>query len=460
MKKMKKLLALLLALVMALSLVACGGSSDTTTDEATTDDASTAEETTDDTSTEEATDDTTEDAATGEKQDVSLRVWGAEEDQALLAELVEGFKEEYADYANFTIEIGTESESTAKDTILTDIEAAADVFAFADDQLTELVNAGALQSIDALDDALVNYTGKSVADIEAANSAGSVAAATKDDTLYAFPMGGGNNYFLYYDSSVLSEEDVASWDSLLAAAEAAGKQVGMTLASGWYNASFFLGAGFTTSLNDDGTTAIDWNTTSASGYTGVDVVKSMLSIASSDAFMAIADGDISNQIASGSLCAAVSGTWDAEAAQTAFGDGYAATKLPTFTCAGDQVQQGCFSGFKLIGVNAYSENAGWAALLAEYLTNEESQTARFEARQLAPTNLNAASNEAVAANVAIAASSAQDVYGVVQSVGSKFWDPTATFGEMIAQQQLDAEDDAAIQAALDEMVTGVTAAVD
>ncbi|MCD7733742.1 MAG: extracellular solute-binding protein, partial [Clostridiales bacterium] len=344
--------------------------------------------------------------------------------------------------------------------ILTDIEAAADVFAFADDQLAHLVNAGALQSIDALNDALVAYAGKSVEDIEAANGAGSVAAATMNDTLYTFPMGGGNNYFLYYDSSVLSEEDVASWDSLLAAAEAAGKQVGMTLSSGWYNASFFIGAGFTTSLNDDGTTSIDWNGTSSLGYTGVDVVKSMLTIASNSAFMAIADGDISNQIASGSLCAAVSGTWDAEAAQTAFGDGYAATKLPTFTCAGDQVQQGCYSGFKLIGVNAYSENAGWAALLAEYLTNEESQTARFEARQLAPTNTNAAANEAVSANIAIAASSAQDVYGVVQSVGGKFWDPTATFGEMIAQQTLDVNDDDAIQAALDELVVGVTAAVD
>ncbi|MCD7881463.1 MAG: extracellular solute-binding protein [Clostridiales bacterium] len=465
MSKIKKLLALVMALAMVLSLAACGGS-DTSSD-TSTDDTSTTEDSTDDTEeaadTEEEAEDTTEETsgdATASGDVISLTVWGAEEDQTLLAELVAGFEEAYADYATFDIQIGVESESTAKDTILTDIEAAADVFAFADDQLADLVNADALQSIDALNDALVAYTGKSVEDIEAANGAGSVAAATMNDTLYAFPMGGGNNYFLYYDSSVLSEEDVASWDSLLAAAEAAGKQVGMTLSSGWYNASFFIGAGFTTSLNGDGTTSIDWNGTSSLGYTGVDVVKSMLNIASNSAFMAIADGDISNQIASGSLCAAVSGTWDAEAAQAAFGDGYAATKLPTFTCAGDQVQQGCYSGFKLIGVNAYSQNAGWAALLAEYLTNEESQTARFEARQLAPTNTNAAANEAVSANIAIAASSAQDVYGVVQSVGGKFWDPTATFGEMIAQQTLDVNDDDAIQAALDELVVGVTAAVD
>ncbi|MCD8127373.1 MAG: extracellular solute-binding protein [Clostridiales bacterium] len=460
---MKKLLALILAMAMALSLVACGSSSDDTGDSDSGDASSSTGDASEDSATEsegdasEAEASTADAAASGET--ITLIVWGAEEDQALLAELVEGFKETYSDHT-FDIQIGVESESTAKDTVLTDIEAAADVFAFADDQLVSLVNAGALQSIDEMDATLQNYAGKSVADIEVANGAGSVTAATANDTLYAFPMGGGNNYFLYYDSSVLSEEDVASWDSLLAAAAEAGKQVGMTISSGWYNASFFLGAGFTTSLNDDGTTNIDWNGTSSLGYTGVDVVKGILSITGNSAFMAIADGDISNQIASGSLVAAVSGTWDAEAAQAAFGDGYAATKLPAFTVAGEQVQMGCYSGFKLIGVNAYSENVGWATLLAEYLTNEESQTARFEARQLAPTNINAAADEAVSANVAIAASSAQDVYGVVQSVGDKFWDPTATFGEILAQNQLSADDDDAIQAALDEMVSGVTAAIE
>ncbi|MCD8366478.1 MAG: extracellular solute-binding protein [Clostridiales bacterium] len=460
---MKKLLALILAMSMALSLVACGSSSDDTGDSGSGDASSSTGDASEGSATEsegdasEAEAPATGDAASGET--ITLTVWGAEEDQTLLAELVEGFKETYSDYT-FDIQIGVESESTAKDTVLTDIEAAADVFAFADDQLVSLVNAGALQSIDEMDAALQNYAGKSVADVEAANSAGSVTAATANDTLYAFPMGGGNNYFLYYDSSVLSEEDVASWDSLLAAASEAGKQVGMTLASGWYNASFFLGAGFTTTLNDDGTTNIDWNGTSSLGYTGVDVVKGILSITGNSAFMAIADGDISNQIASGSLCAAVSGTWDAEAAQAAFGDGCAATKLPTFTVAGDQVQQGCYSGFKLIGVNAYSENVGWATLLAEYLTNEEAQVARFEARQLAPTNLNAAADDAVSENVAIAASAEQDVYGVVQTVGDKFWDPTATFGEILAQNQLSADDDDAIQAALDELVSGVTAAIE
>ncbi len=432
--KFKKVLALGLVGAMAISMAACGKTS-SGTDNGGSGNAGTSNET------------------------VSLRVWGGEEDQNLLKELVEKFKTTYPDQ-KFNIEIGVESESTAKDTILTDVEAAADVFAFASDQIVDLNNAKALANIEDMDAALQNYAKKSIADVKAANGDGSVEAASIDGKLMAFPMTGGNGYFLYYDSSVISEEDAATWDTLLAAADKAGKKVGMTLASGWYDASFFYGAGFTTGLNDDGTTAIDFNGTSKDGYTGVQVTQSMLNIASNKAFMAIADGDISNQIAGGTLAAVISGTWDADNAQKVFGDGYSATKLPTYTLDGKQVQQGSVSGYKFIGVNAYSKNVGWATVLAEFLTNEESQATRFEQRQLAPTNKKVAASDEVSKNVAIAASGAQDAYGVIQTVSAKYWDPAKTFGEMIAQGSISATDEKAIQDALDTMVEGAKAAVE
>lgn len=432
--KFKKVLALGLVGAMAISMAACGKTS-SSTDNGGSGNAGTSNET------------------------VSLRVWGGEEDQNLLKELVEKFKKTYPDQ-KFDIEIGVESESTAKDTVLTDVEAAADVFAFASDQIVDLNNAKALANIEDMDAALQNYAKKSVADIKAANGDGSVEAASIDGKLMAFPMTGGNGYFLYYDSSVISDEDAATWDTLLAAADKAGKKVGMTLASGWYNASFFYGAGFTTGLNDDGTTAIDFNGTSKDGYTGVQVTQSMLNIASNKAFMAIADGDVSNQIAGGTLAAVISGTWDAENAQKVFGDGYAAAKLPTYTLDGKQVQQGSVSGYKFLGVNAYSKNVGWATVLAEFLTNEESRATRFEQRQLAPTNKKVAASDEVSKNVAIAASAAQDAYGVIQTVSAKYWDPAKTFGEMIAQGSISATDEKAIQDALDTMVEGAKAAVE
>lgn len=393
-----------------------------------------------------------------EEETISLTVWGAEEDQTLLKELTDKFQEAFPDQ-KFDIQIGVESESTAKDTILTDVEAAADVYSFASDQLTDLVNAGALMNLEEVGEAL-SVAGRSLDDVKNDNVEASVEAASVDGSLYAFPRAGDNGYFLYYDSSVLTEEDVASWDSLLAAAEKAGKKVGMTFASGWYNASFFYGADFTTGLNEDGTTAIDWNGTSPDGYTGVQVVQSMLNIAANPAFMAIADGDISNQLATGELCACVSGTWDAITAQGVYGDGYAATKLPTYTIGEEQVQQGSVAGYKFVGVNGFSENAGWATVLADFITSEESQQEFFNQRESGPTNKKIIDSEEVKANIAIAALAEQSAYSSVQMVGGKYWDPTQTLGELIAQGSVSADDEAAIQETLDTLVEGVTAPVE
>ena len=307
-----------------------------------------------------------------------------------------------------------------------------------------------------MDAALEAYAGKSVADVKSANAPGSVDAATKDGTLYAFPMSADNGYFLYYNSELVTPEDAQSWDTLLAAAEKAGKKVGMTLLPVGTMLPSSMAQDFTTALNDDGSTAMDWNGTSADGVTGVQVVQAMLGIAGNSAFLPIADGDVSNQIASGELCAVVSGTWDAAAAQTAFGEGYAATKLPTYTCGDKQIQQGSVAGFKLVGVNKYSANAGWATLLADWITNEDNQAIRFAEREIGPSNINVAGSEEVSSNTAIAALSEQSAYGVVQIVGGKYWDPSKTFGEKVAQGQLKADDEAGIQAALDELVEGVS----
>ena len=54
--------------------------------------------------------------------DVKLTMWGAEEDQTMLREMADAFIEQNADKGNVTIEIGVQSESSAKDTVLADPE--------------------------------------------------------------------------------------------------------------------------------------------------------------------------------------------------------------------------------------------------------------------------------------------------------------------------------------------------
>lgn len=373
---------------------------------------------------------------------IALKVWAAEEDQDLTNELIEKFKAANPDQT-FDITVGVESEAKAKDDILVDPEAAADVFAFASDQIKDLVNAKVLQAVQDVDT------------VSGQNVAGAVEAATVDGTLYAYPFSADNGYFLYYDSTVVSEEQAKSWSGILEACAAAGKKAGMVMASGWYTAGFFYGAGFNTALNEDGGTALDWAGTSADGIKGTDVVQGMLDISTNSAFLPITDGDTSNQIATGTLGAIVSGTWDAAGVQSAFGDGYAATMLPTFTCAGKEVPMGSAAGFKMIGVNANSAQVGWAMELAKFLTNEESQTQRFTERQIGPSNIAAGESDEVKANIAISAVTAQNgAHGYVQdgTVGNSFWDPSKSFGEIIAQGNPDGED---LQTLLDNLVAAV-----
>ncbi len=51
-------------------------------------------------------------------------------------------------------------------------------------------------------------------------------------------------------------------------------------------------------------------------------------------------------------------------------------------------------GYKFEGVNAYSKNAGWAVLLAEFIGNEETQIEHFKQAVQVPTNKKALEDEA------------------------------------------------------------------
>lgn len=425
----KKVLSVLLCASMAATMLAgCGDSkneapADTNTD-ANADNAS-----------------DNQDAPAADGETIALRVWAAEEDQELTNKMVEDFKAANPDQT-FDITIGVESEAKAKDDILVDPEAAADVFAFASDQITDLVKASVLQPVEDVDT------------VTSQNVAGSVEASTVDGTLYAYPFSADNGYFLFYDSTVVT--DPTSWDAILADCEAAGKKAGMVMASGWYNAGFFYGAGFTTTLNADGSTTLDWNGTSADGIAGTDVVQSMLDIATNSAFLPITDGDTANQIATGELGAIISGTWDAQAVKDAFGDGYAASVLPSYTCAGKQVPMGSAAGYKMIGVNANSDQVGWAMELALFLTNEDNQAERFAEREIGPSNITVSESDEVKANIALAAVTAQNgANGVVQMVGSSYWDPTKSFGEIIAQGNPDGVE---LQELLDNVVAATAQA--
>ena len=373
---------------------------------------------------------------------VELTVWGAEEDADILQELFSSFQTRYAGEADFQITFQPQSESSCKDALLGDLEAGADVFAFADDQTAALAAAGAL---DPIGDA---------AAVRSANLSAAVEAASVAGTLYAYPLTADNGYFLYYNKAYFDQEDIQTMDRLLSAAAQAGKQFSMDWTSGWYVYSFFGNTGLEVGLNDDGlTNYCTWNSTEGP-ITGVDVAQAMLSIAASPAFSSRTDEEFLAGVRDGTVIAGVSGVWNAVAVQDAWGENAGAAKLPTYTCAGRQIQMASFSGCKLIGVNAYSQSPEWAARLAEWITSEESQRLRFARRGQGPANSAAASSPEVQESAAIAALLAQSEFSQLQRIGGNFWEPVTDFAASMAQGNPSGE---SLQAQLDRMAERVTA---
>ena len=374
------------------------------------------------------------------RETVSLTVWGAEEDEALLQEIFASFRNHYAGQADFQITYQPQSESNCKDALLGSLEEGADVFAFADDQVAALAAAGGLDPI--ADEAAIRSTSLPAA----------VEAAGVGNTLYAYPLTADNGYFLYYNKAYFTQEDIQSLERMLEVAAQAERLVTMDWSSAWYVYAFFGNTGLEVGLNEDGlTNYCTWNSTEGP-IRGRDVAQAMLDIAASPAFANRPDGDFLAGVRDGTVIAGISGVWNAMAVQEAWGDDMGAAKLPTYTCAGRQIQMASFSGCKLIGVNAYSQHPDWAARLAEWITSEENQRLRFEVRGQGPANVNAANSPQVQSSLAIAALLEQSNYSQLQRVGGKFWDPVTEFATSMA---LGNPSGASLQAQLDKMVEGV-----
>lgn len=377
---------------------------------------------------------------------VTLSVWWSDDgDRELVEEMIEAFQKEHEKEAAFEITVSKESVMNLKGTVLANPEAAADIFMFADDQFDALMNAGALLEITENVEQVISQNGGS--------DNGACRCTMEGDSLYAYPLTTGNGYFLYYNAAYFDEEDIKSLDRILEIAAANDKKLTIDYSSGWYLYSFFKGAGLTLEMNADGlTNTCNWNAVDTP-YKGVDVAETMLRVASHEGFISCDDQGFLDGVRNGTIIAGINGPWNAEAVKQAWGDDFAAAKLPACTIAGDPVQMFSFSGYKLVGVNPHSENSEWAMKLAEKLSGEEMQRRRFEAVGECPSNVNAAAAKEVQDSPAVAALLAQSEYAYAQRVAESYWHASYMFGITMAGGNSDHQD---LQELLDQMIREIT----
>ena len=429
---MKKILAIFLAASMALSLAACnnesgnGGNSGNNGGDSSNNGGNSGG----DNSGGGSGGDSTSLAGT---YDVTL--WVSENATELTQKQIDDFNSSNEDgiTINATIEPVSEAESATN--MVTDVEAGADIYCFAQDQFARLVQAGALSKLGVGASNIVSE----------ANDPGVVAAGQVGGELYAYPLTSDNGYFMYYDKSVIPEADIDDLAALIKDCEDAGKYFSMELqTSAWYLAGFFFATGCTSEwvTDDDGNyISVNDDFNSANGLIAAKGMKQLLDSPMHNSSSAGAD------FASGSAIV-VSGTWAYDVVSEALGDNMGVADLPSFTVDGKTYHIGSYNGCKLMGVKPQTDAVRSAVLhkLAQFLTDEDRQMERFEVMNWGPANLKAQQSDAVQSDPTLSALFAQNAYSVPQAqIHGSWWDIAKVIGDDVKA----ATDDAGIQAALD-----------
>lgn len=402
----KKALSLFLVTAMAVSMVGCGSKDADKNTDKNTDKK--------DTEVAEATE--KEAAAEDEAWEGDLTVWSPQEDQDTnwLQDQCEAFAAEHPNW-KINFNYGVCAEGEAKDNVTKDVEAAADVYMLANDNIPDLVSAGALSELGG------DYLGY----VTSTNSDSILASVTYNDSVVAFPFT-SNTWFMYYDKSVFSEDDVKNFDTMLEKAGEAGKKVSFKLTDSWYIQAFYVANGCT--LFGDGTdtdAGIDFG-----GDKAAAVTEYLVDLAANPNFLVDADG--SGLAGLGDSVAAVfSGTWDADAVKEKLGDNMGVAALPTVTIDGKEGQMKSFIGSKAIGVNPNAENQQVAMSLAAYLAGEKAQTAHYEMRNILPSNINISlADDPIATAVTNVMTDTSIMQPLCKEMGN-YWSPAENMGKNI-----------------------------
>ncbi|MCD8195394.1 MAG: extracellular solute-binding protein [Coprobacillus sp.] len=365
-------------------------------------------------------------------------VWCAEEVSSLTKTQIERYISQFdgtEDEFPYKLVVENVSESNAVTNVLTDVTAAGDIFFFAQDQLARVVQSGALSAV----------PDRFVDDVTSRNDSDSVSAASVGGTLYVYPVTFDNGYFAYYDSSVLTADDMKDQTTMIEKVKAADKKISFEYTSGWYNAAYFFGTGCVSNweIDVDGTFT-DYVDTFNSIPDGYDALEGLAELANSGICV---DSSSGGDFAASSAVV-VSGTWDSSTVKGLLGDDYAACELWSVTVPANvrgyytsgvedsnanedgsrTYHLGSFNGSKLLGVrnNVDGEKNAWSHNIANYLTSEECQLERFNSNGWGPSNLKAQEDPAVADDIALTAFQAQNEYSQTQGDYPGSWWDTAT----------------------------------
>ena len=313
----------------------------------------------------------------GDGSTYDLRVWCAEEDVAIIWEMLYDYADKYsANTYNWTVE--KQGEDIVSASVVRDVEAAADVFSFANDQIGTLKKADALTPIPAA------YTSQIESQIDIA-----IGASKVDGDYYAFPYS-YENCFLYYNKSLVSENNIGSLEGLLDAnIPGVTYNLGIDMSDSYYTTMFLYTAGVTIlGANGDDPTDVHLNTDEAKL-----ACKYIQALGGKTKLGSIPKDSQYASLKNGKVAAMISGPHMIYQFKEALGENFGVAVLPTVKMSGDTATgMWCFSGVKMYGVSRKgtdvrsAETTAEAIKLASFLANKSNQQKRLDEKELCPTD--------------------------------------------------------------------------
>ncbi len=332
----------------------------------------------------------------------TIKVWCPQEDQTSgwIQQECEKFNEAHPEW-DITFEYDVCGEGDAGTKVVADPAAAGDVYFFANDQLKALINADAIAKL-----------GGSTADyIKETNSEKLVNSVTIDGDIYGIPFT-TNTWYMYYDKSVFTEDDIKSLDKMLEKGV-----VALPVSNTWYTASFFAagGATFSGPNGDDEAAGTDL------GDNASKVIDYLVDLVANKNFKDLEAPAAMADLKSGAINAVFTGSWDYNNVKENLGDNMGIASLPTINLDGTEGTLKSFAGSKCIGVNPHCENQEIAVTLAKYLASEEAQQSHYDMRSIVPCHSDLLASDAIKADALVQAQNDTfDNTSVIQPTDSKF----------------------------------------
>lgn len=312
-------------------------------------------------------------------------------------------------------------------------ETAPDLYSFSCDKSTPLAAAGALAIVP---DEYAEQMKKTLSET-------AYASATFNGDLVGYAYTASNGYFTYYDSSLAGIDEIVhdnkagsivdNIEDWLSYCEKHNKKFAYNLKEAFYTVGALttFGASFNVEYTRDG--AVKKVTSDFASEKGMKAAKMMLKIMKSPALVYTQDAPGVNDVA---FC--VNGAWalsnDSEGNKSAYTDAKVkTTTLPNATVDGEKKHIRSFAGTKLYGVNPSKSSGNSERLntlhgIANYLTSDDVQSARFDDSQQAPSSKAVSATDKVKSNAALSALANQSADGLAQAnLPGNIWSAPATF---------------------------------